>query len=520
MKNIFLLLIIFFFTNSFSQRCVSPNGVTGIQTTTANTYQNTSNSPTVYDETTPYVLNIFFTLVNNDIDQNSLTNQNIIDTPDQIETKFQECVKVLNVAYNPSRIYFKYNGYQVVQNQVASNSGWFWLYPPDFYDNPPGQGDLSQYRVQNNINIMFVDCSNCWNNNENPMIYTTWLAYPAFVADIQLFGVEQNLLAPKIVRQMGHTLSLYRTDEAYPHVSPSNPLWSSSQCERVSRIPNSNPNVYNATFAGDDIADTAAQPAINDSFFLNNCGDYIYEPTRTNCFGEAYEGITNDNYMNSNVISTCYKHFTPGQTRRMREFILHNSTIPYAEYTDFYFPYLGYVDTARNTVESLYQPYSATNIMGDYVVSITDNGNGTATVCRNRLEQHKFQKGFDYIFPENYSPDPLTATINDIPVVTQHTLDYPVTILQLAPGFTNLTTNTGYANLNCTRGVVCQIEPFKLGVVFSTQILGSMNMTIKELNEMQVKDPNLYDNFLLHYYYIVKKQTESGAQTQETFYKQ
>jgi hypothetical protein len=47
-----------------------------------------------------------------------------------------------------------------------------------------------------------------------------------------------------------------------------------------------------------------------------------------------------------------------------------------------------------------------------------------------------------------------------------------------------------------------------------------MNITVEELTEIQVKDPNLYDNFLQHYYYIVRKETESGAKTQETFYKQ
>ena len=50
-------------------------------------------------------------------------------------------------------------------------------------------------------------------------------------------------------------------------------------------------------------------------------------------------------------------------------------------------------------------------------------------------------------------------------------------------------------------------------------VLGSMNITVKELNEIEVKDPELYDKLMEQYYYIMKKITTSGAKTEQTFFK-
>jgi len=44
-------------------------------------------------------------------------------------------------------------------------------------------------------------------------------------------------------------------------------------------------------------------------------------------------------------------------------------------------------------------------------------------------------------------------------------------------------------------------------------------MTIQELNQLEVNNPNLYNEMLNNYYHILKKQTESGAETQKVFYK-
>lgn len=38
-----------------------------------------------------------------------------------------------------------------------------------------------------------------------------------------------------------------------------------------------------------------------------------------------------------------------------------------------------------------------------------------------------------------------------------------------------------------------------------------MNLTLEELNEIQVKDPELYDKLMSQYYHIINKETSSGA---------
>jgi hypothetical protein len=46
-----------------------------------------------------------------------------------------------------------------------------------------------------------------------------------------------------------------------------------------------------------------------------------------------------------------------------------------------------------------------------------------------------------------------------------------------------------------------------------------MNVTVEELDEYEVKNPELYNNLMSQYYYILKKETISGAQVQQIFYK-
>lgn len=47
-----------------------------------------------------------------------------------------------------------------------------------------------------------------------------------------------------------------------------------------------------------------------------------------------------------------------------------------------------------------------------------------------------------------------------------------------------------------------------------------MNITVDELDAIEVKDPELYNNLMSQYYYILKKETDSGAKMEEFFYKQ
>ena len=57
----------------------------------------------------------------------------------------------------------------------------------------------------------------------------------------------------------------------------------------------------------------------------------------------------------------------------------------------------------KTTVESLYEPFEISNVAGNVIVRVEDNPENpeTAIVFRNRLVQHRFQQGFNYIFPDD-----------------------------------------------------------------------------------------------------------------------
>ena len=51
----------------------------------------------------------------------------------------------------------------------------------------------------------------------------------------------------------------------------------------------------------------------------------------------------------------------------------------------------------------MYEPFEISNVAGNVIVRVEDNPENpeTAIVFRNRLVQHRFQQGFNYIFPDD-----------------------------------------------------------------------------------------------------------------------
>lgn len=289
-----------------------------------------------------------------------------------------------------------------------------------------------------------------------------------------------------LIHEIGHCLGLY-------HIFQNA---GTEYCEHVTRNP-LDPN-YNADIDGDAVADTPAQPNTSSWEFDENC-TYIFNPDRVDCEGTPYQNIIPANFMGyvSNEEAECGFHFTEGQFQRMRNFL--GSTLPFFGQQVF------------NTVRSLYSPFETTTFTTN-IVSTSDNGNGTLKVCRNyHLGNYKFQPGFNYLFPENSGTDPTSASVNDIPLVQLPPFNCPVTILQIS--------STPVEVESICRGVLCVDEPFAYGIKYSTEVLGTMNITAEYLNEVQVKDPNLYDTLMSQYYHILKKYTSSGASIQEVIYK-
>jgi hypothetical protein len=459
--------------------------------------------PHTYDSQTPYVFNLKFWQINNADGTNIIANHNFT-----VENEIMEYVKDLNTSFNPFNIFFKYRDFKILNDVMVDD----------------GNGGLSNFSLTNNVNFqnparyIFDNVgSDCLNiifaqHRDSNVLFESFSIpeyHSAFIPMDMTTSTTPNMMKLILSHEMGHILGLWHSDgsEGPAYIPP-------FICEHVSGD--------NATDHGDYVTDTPAEPlTMYWGTDYNGC-NYINSQNQVDCntTPQLYTGIIPYNFMqrgdflNVPSLASCATlHFTAGQIVKMRETIL---TSPYQFYD------VNPLSQAMTEVSSLYQPYSDITIGGNNIVSTTDNGDGTATVCRNRIEQQKFQKGFTYTFPENdpLTPDTLSATINEIPVVSYHTFDYPVIIAELAPGQTNLSTNTGTALLTCTKGVICDIETFVYGNLISTQNLLDMNFSIKELNALEVKDPDLFNKLLSEYYYKLKKETASGAKTEQTFYKQ
>ena len=249
---------------------------------------------------------------------------------------------------------------------------------------------------------------------------------------------------------------------------------------------------------GDAITDTHATNmsvaySDLDCSMLNNPGDCTENNT-------PFIPHTKDNYMfASNITNPCIPSFTPKQGERMIEKIEQN---PLNRFTD-----------ASTTLESLFEPFDVKDITGDVIISVTPIDFETAEVCRNILRLHRFQPGFNYTFTNTYAPDPSFAGIDDLPEIKHNTYLFGVTINQINPNCEII------IPVICTRGQICEIEPYVGGKLFTSENLGSTNYSYYELTETELNNPNFIEQLENNKYHLIKKETESGAMYQVTIYK-
>ncbi len=550
MKRIILFLFFTLCNITYSQN--EPCAYYGIQESIAARMSNFNNSNLVIDNPlTPMVFNIKINIFNRENGTNWCTRNNIPFGDQQ----FQEIVKDLNINFNQFNIFFKYRGFQIyggndgnghltmIENSTDNVNG--------VYARQNQMVDLCDKDV---INLNFVDqLLTPFNTitNELQHTYQNVKAIANIGRSIIIFslpsyfgvktlgnGSANDLRFDKnfvICHEMGHTLGLSHIFENFKEIT--NPIFPTFISENVTRI--TTDPLFNATFAGDMIPDT---PAVGNFHYTRYSTDNCHAiPNQTTMSQNVdingtyldFENILYGNFMSYSYddVGTDYNHtnclalnpnkysFTAGQGSFMRNYILNN--VPAALVVGNTGILTVNITQTITTVESLYQPYSRDYVAGEVVVSTTDNGDGTAKVCRNILAQDRFQMGFNYLFPENDATVDITsATILQIPIVSHHTSDYPITIAQLAPGQTNLITNTVDCLLSCTRGVICVDEAYIGGIIISAEELLNMNVTIEQLNAIQVKDPELFDKLISQRYYKLKKETATGAKTEEVFYKQ
>ncbi|MEY2701469.1 MAG: hypothetical protein RLY43_89 [Bacteroidota bacterium] len=429
------------------------------------------------------------------------------------EEEIMNAVRDLNVAFNQFRIFFKYRG----SNDIPA---------PEYLDlrhsgnplspNLPTPHDLNDYSIVNGfqsdnaINIFVVH--NIWQYANGVEIILPGFTSPFYNSNVNsnmpnLFLMKDFFNTGVLVHEMAHVFGARHTNHNGVGLTPP----TTSVCEYVNRTYSSDPFVYNATYAGDGVEDTYASP----SEYLDEDVDAsgVYVGLQRDCSGvflgtdgvlyKTYQ-VPIKNFMNVNRLEDIQfqGEFTVGQGLRMRVLIDSGSLDSVLLLTE-------------TTVASLYEPFETSFVAGMYVISTNDLGNGYAEVCRNRLEKHRFQKGFDYTFPENDgNPDQVTADINVIPFDVNHTYNYPIVISQVDPNY------VGTVLVDCTRGVVCAEEEFVSGTDMITDFIGSYNFTIDQWDKLKVSDPNLYDYLENNKYHIIKKETKTGVIIEVLIYKQ
>ncbi len=482
-------LLMFCYVNSQNFSC----GTKGFIPINSDSNRPSIPDPVDPDSTMPYVLNAFFTLIKDGNGDTIIDNWegNQLATNEQIENKFLECIKILNIQYNQYNIYFKYVGFRTedtsdinVQSFQGSENNW---------------SALSAFKEPNAMNFYFI------NSTSGTSSYSLIGGVDSVYSLVNLHTQNYGFLYYALTHEVAHNLSLYHTYEEGSHFDPNTQpdLFLATQCERINRIPNGNPQIYNADIAGDEVIDTEAQPQL--FLFNNSCQSFTVDPNILNCYLEPYSTITTGNFMNHSVyIDQCW-NFTQGQIARMRNYIRNNTTN---------YSYLLGLDSARTDVAELYEPFDAQIIDGE-VISTTDQpDNGGAIVCRRQNYRLRFQPGFNQIF-HDVNNGPISQT-SEQQFNYDNSFDHAIGVE--IPSISNQIRG-GIGVVSSILGSSCNFESYVSGTVYSMAVLGSMNITVKELNEIEVKDPELYDKLMEQYYYIMKKITTSGAKTEQTFFK-
>jgi hypothetical protein len=465
MKTKIYILIVLFTSTIFAQNgdftCISNFDTnpdpTGVYSYATSFNKSSSTNP-------PMVFNIkFWDLRLDDGSSNTIIT----------ETDALQAVANLNIAYNEYNIYFKYRGFEYVDDSIAYNEN--------------GLGGMRDRLIElgldtlKSLNVILSDITtmatgfNPGSYCQVPKVHITkWVT----------------------IHEIGHNLGLGHTFEKYN-------IPAYSACEHVTRDPNNvcdpeHPEIpcFNATTHGDRIVDTAAiSSTTNANNYDYNICDYTQQGY--DCQGEEYDLQEVDllNFMNINApndVYTCRTMFSIGQGVRMRETILSRPDI--------------FVQVST-TVSALYKPYD-----GEY------SSNGVST-----YSGIKFQPGFDYDFLSCYPNGAysIPAAYNDT------SFTYLEGGLWAYSFSKDITPDYFYTIVHKDRFAVRieqldEVQPRKCwntgqGAIGGTLILFNdgvlnTNVTITSQDSTSINNPQLIDNLPSGLYNVIKVYYSSGSE--------
>ena len=433
-------------------------------------YYEKSSSP---NSDVKYVINVFFHI----ICKNDGTREVPID-----ENNIIDAVATLNNKFNQFNIFFKYKGFNNINNTNKLTI---------FYglqgQTPFGTfTELVQYSKSINkyqgdsFNIFIVD--KIFNNNIQYIQYSGMANKKGVNSVID----DEYLLTSTLPHEIGHNLSLLHT---YHN-------WNKSNCELANANDNVDDTIPSTTFSSDQVN--------------SDCLTYTGTNNNTKC-NINFPQVPANNFMSPSTLpcrSLNNAIFTEGQGLRMRTAIQQNL---YTKFAD-----------VMSSTESLYQPYSSEIILGEITHTEPDPDNiGNEIVYRTpSTYNHKFQKGFDYEFYQTEAPCNTpgklrlehSVTKNEEPEDTGYVR--AVRIKQLGNDIIVYTCLGGYkgkANNSVPINSIIIISKESLGDnKYQTQILG--------INDLK-KNPNYEQKLPPNKYYFIRKMLENGMLIKKTIYK-
>ena len=424
---------------------------------------------------------------------------NIID-PSEQEMKALDIVGILNYKFNDNGIFFKYRGYD------NTNSGTY-----DFSIIGDDNNEINH--LKNNIAsdqaIDIFICQQLFNSTSrvsgvtftwtssgvisNKIIFIRYDYIPIFNNANPTNAEMQYQTLP---HEMGHYFGLYHPHQRWKYDNNGNLVTVGDGYQGCDAI-EENLDGSEATIYGDLLADTnpdRVKSRYHLSYYTNCTIDW------SNYQDDACGNHIDQNMFNpsmDNVMAYyhyCRAGFSQEQKDRMRAFInQYNSG--------------GFLTNELTTIQSLYEPYE-TGTPVVYQVLYTNQQNLAPGVpyywTWYKHFGNKFQKGFDYDFFA-FDPDNNSFTYDYSKQIFERPLDdwshRAVRINQL-----NQDIIVFENRQNPVPGPVVTSS-----TIFSSD-LNTNNQTIKDLNEQEANDPNLYQNLESQKLHIIIKYLDNGEQ--------